>query len=404
MIALAAGKSGILASPRQPPRRVLFVATSMPIGGAETLLANLIRGFDRSRYAPELATLRTPGTLAEELSDEYPVHRCAQEDGAGALAGARIGRLIRSRRPEAVITVGAGAAMLYGQLAARLSGTPVALSLLRPRDGRNLGPFNRWASRFVDALATFDMSQTQSLIETRQVDAGKINTLRGGVDVGQFRPALGTAARQELGIPSDAPVVGVVGSLRAAKNHALFLAGARQILHRFPQTQFLIVGAGEKREALQQLASQLRISPAVHFLGARRDVAELLPAMDVLTLTSLHETCPVAALEAQACEVPVVAADVGTVAAAVQDGRTGLLFPTGDLQAYASATARLLDDAALRRRLGKAGRRFVVQQASHEATARAAEQLLDKLLANKSQTRETSVRATVGRQLNGATP
>jgi len=110
--------------------RVMFVQTDMRVGGAETITANVIRRLDRHRFAPELCCLKERGVLGEALADTIPVHH-------GLLAGKydlrvwpRLTGLLRRRKIDAVITVGAGDKMFWGRLAARRVGVPVILSAL----------------------------------------------------------------------------------------------------------------------------------------------------------------------------------------------------------------------------------------------------------------------------------
>ena len=112
------------------PLRVMFLVTSMPVGGAETLLVNLVRRMDRRRFAPEVVCLKERGPLGEELAEELPVH-------FGLTAGKwdlrvlwRLTNLMKQRRADAVVTVGAGDKMFWGRLAAHRAGVPVIASAL----------------------------------------------------------------------------------------------------------------------------------------------------------------------------------------------------------------------------------------------------------------------------------
>jgi hypothetical protein len=130
-------------SPRR--LRVMFVHTSMPIGGAEMLTVEIVRRLDRRRFAPEVCCLKELGPLGEQLAEKVPTH-------AGLLASKydvrvlrRLTRLFRERPIDVVITVGAGDKMFWGRLCARRAGVPVVLSALHSTgwpDG--IGRLNRW--------------------------------------------------------------------------------------------------------------------------------------------------------------------------------------------------------------------------------------------------------------------
>ncbi len=110
--------------------RTKFVITSMPVGGAETLLVNLIRRFDRDRINPSVVCLKEKGPLGEELSAEYPVdsHLIRSKLVFGVLF--RLAANFRRNRTDAIVTVGAGDKMFWGRLAARLAGVRVICSAL----------------------------------------------------------------------------------------------------------------------------------------------------------------------------------------------------------------------------------------------------------------------------------
>jgi glycosyltransferase involved in cell wall biosynthesis len=119
----------------------------------------------------------------------------------------------------------------------------------------------------------------------------------------------------------------------------------------------LIVGDGPDREKLQALAGQ--VSPSnVWFFGQRYDVPVLLAAADVVAIPSLAEGHPMILIEAMAAEKPIAASDVGGIADAVEDGRTGLLVPPADHKALAEAIIRVLDSSNLASWLGSESRRW----------------------------------------------
>ncbi len=366
------------------PLRVLFLVTSMPVGGAETLLMNLVRRMDRKRFAPELVCLKELGPLGEKLACEMRVHSHLIAGKYDLRILPRLWRLMRIPRADAVITVGAGDKMFWGRLAARLAGAPVIASALHSTgwpDG--VGRLNRMLARITDAFIAVADAHGRHLVEGEQFPADKVRVIYNGIDADRFAPRDGAPVRAALGIPPDAPVVGILAALRPEKNHELFLAGAARIRAARPDARFLIVGDGPQRPALEALANELGIAPGVHFLGTRSDVPELLAACDLVALTSHNEAAPVSILEALAVGVPVVAANVGSVSETVIDGETGRLFPAGDLDAYVAAAFDVLADDQARTRMAGAGRRLVVERWSLAAMVRGYEQLIETIYKSK---------------------
>ena len=97
------------------PLRVLFMLTNMPVGGAETLLVNLVRNMDQDRFQPEVCCLKQQGVLGEQLAHEIPVHHGLLSHKLDLRVFPRLVRLCRRRRIDAVVTVGAGDKMFWGR-------------------------------------------------------------------------------------------------------------------------------------------------------------------------------------------------------------------------------------------------------------------------------------------------
>ena len=370
----------MISNDRQTPLRVLFLTTSMPVGGAETLLVNLVRGMDRCRFAPEIGCLKTPGPLGELLASEIPVHSRLLVNRYDLRVLRRLWRLLRTRQIDAVVTVGAGDKMFWGRLAARLARVPVVISALHSTGWPDsVGRLNRLLTPLTDAFVGVADAHAKHLIHHEQFSADKVHTIYNGVDTDRFAPGEGAVVRRELGLPSQSPIVAIVAALRPEKNHELFLAGAQRISHALPAARFLVVGDGPQRAPLEQLARTLGIDAVVHFLGSRSDIPDLLRAVDVFALTSHNEASPVSILEAMSSGVAVVAADVGSVRETVVPGETGELFAAGDLEGFVSATLRLLDDSAYRAQLGEQGRQRVMRQWSLQSMVQGYQTLIEQL-------------------------
>lgn len=367
-------------SPHEQPIRVMFFTTSLPVGGAETLLMNLVRRLDRQRFAPEIACLKEPGPLGEVLADEMPLHSQLLTSKYDLRVLPRIRRLLRERQIDAVVTVGAGDKMFWGRLGAKLAGVPVILSALHSTGWPDsIGRLNRLLTPITDGFIGVADAHAEHLVANEGFPQERVHTVYNGVDTERFAPCDSHALRDELGIPTGAPVVGILAALRPEKNHELFLAGAQRIRQALPDAQFVIIGDGERRQPLQALAAELSIADVTHFLGSRGDVADILPSIDVVALTSHNEASPVSILEALSCGVPVVSARVGSVPETVIPGETGELFDAGNLDGFVSATLALLRDTSLRETLGCQGRRHVVQHCSLTAMVSGYESLIIKL-------------------------
>lgn len=203
------------------------------------------------------------------------------------------------------------------------------------------------------------------------VDPARAVTVLNGIPVGRFSPgeARRRAARAQLGIAEDAPVVGSVGRLVELKNHRLLIACMPALLAAHPTARLVLVGDGPLLAELRAYAQSLGVAAQVVFAGAHDDVAALLPALDIFALPSRTEGLSIALLEACAAQRAVVATAVGGNPEIIEDGVTGRLFASEDQVRLSALLLELLDDAPQRQRLGEAAGRWVQAHASVEAMA-----------------------------------
>ena len=371
------------------PLRAMFIITSMPVGGAETLLVNLIRRLDRERVIPEVCCLKDRGPLGSELAAEIPVHSCLLAGKYDFGVHAKLSALFQERRTDAVITVGAGDKMFWGRLAAWRSGVSVIASALHSTgwpDG--VGKLNRLLTPVTDAFIGVATAHGKHLVENERFPADKVFVIPNGIDTARFAPS---DAKQELRqrlfrLDDDVPLVGIVAALRPEKNHSLFIRMACAVRNQVPNAEFVIVGDGPERPKLEQLAADLGVDSALHFLGTRHDIDQILPACDAFALTSDNEASPVSIMEAMACNLPVVATRVGSVPEMVEDESTGFLFDVGDVDAAAAHTTRLLTDRQLCDALGTRGRDKVVRCGSLESMVDGYMDLIELIYDGKADT------------------
>jgi len=368
------------------PLRVMFVITSMPVGGAEMLLVELIRRLDRERFLPELCCLKYFDALGEVLLREIPAFTGLLGHKYDVAVLWRLTQLMRQRRIDAVVTVGTGGdKMFWGRLAGWLAGAPVICSALHSTglpDHVELP--NRLLAPLTDAFIAVAEPHGRYLAAHEGCPAAKIRVIPNGVDVERFHPRWPNRALQrELELDGKVPVAGIVAALRPEKNHELFLYVAALVHSKLPAARFLVVGDGPQRAKLQSLAKSLGIAKAVRFLGTRSDVPELLALMDVVVLSSHMEANPMCLLEAMASEKAVVATRVGSVAESVLDGRTGYLVAASDSQGMAKRVLRLLTDRTRAAAMGRAGREHVIARWSVERMVQGYQDLLTEVYASK---------------------
>jgi len=176
--------------------------------------------------------------------------------------------------------------------------------------------------------------------------ARRTEVIPHGVDVDQVRVDGSARAetRAELGIASEALVVGTVANFRPVKAYPDLLAAAHQVVEELPGVRFVMVGQGPQEAEMRDLHRRLGLGDRVLLLGFRPDAVRYMGACDVFCLASLHEGLPVALMEALALGLPAVATDVGGIREVVEPGREGILVAPGRPDALAAGLLTLLRD------------------------------------------------------------
>jgi glycosyltransferase involved in cell wall biosynthesis len=195
-------------------------------------------------------------------------------------------------------------------------------------------------------------------------DTTAISRIYNGVDLERFDEATGgEAIRTELGIPANAPLAVVVGRLEPEKGHPTLIEAWPVVHQHHPTAHLLVVGEGSERDRLEGLAAaHLRAEiccASVHFLGRREDVPQILAASNVVVMPSYREAQGLAIVEALAANRPVIASNVGGIPEMIVSGENGLLVPSQDPSALASAIGMLFRHQKLADRLATAGHELV---------------------------------------------
>ncbi len=294
------------------------------------------------------------------------------------------------RHPSDVfhVHVGTGRENFDGARAAASQGVPAIVQtlhlpwLLRNRPKRGLV---LTALEPVDRVITVSDGQ-RATYEKLGLAPQRMVTVPNGVHPRTV--SLGSsAARRELGLTPDQPVVMTLGRLTVMKGHRYLLDALPHLLRRFPDLVVVVVGEGHLHGALVDQAERLGVAHAVRFVGHRSDARGLLDAADVFVLPSRHEGMPLAVLEAMDAGLPVVGTRVIGTSEAVEDGVSGLLVPSKDPAALAGALEELLDRPELRRRMALAGRRRYEQLFTATRMARRTAAVYDEVLARTTAAR-----------------
>lgn len=299
---------------------------------------------------------------------------------AHAAATWRTWRLLRRERFD-VVHVHTPIAALVGRLAARLAGVRLKIYTahgfyfhddMPARKRRLFVGLEKTGAACGDFIMTVSKEDEASALAAGVASPGAIETIYNGIDTVHFDPARAGAAdraevRSRLGIPEDAPVVGIVGRLVREKGFFELLDAAAILRLAHPETRWLVVGDVLPSDhdgigaAFAERVAELGLDAHVIRAGLVKDTAPYLAAMDVFTLPSYREGMPISLLEAMSMGLPCVATDIRGCREEVVEGETGHLVPARNSVALAGAIGGLLSDSEKARRMGEAGRRRVLE-------------------------------------------
>lgn len=366
---------------------ILFVDHATAIGGAEKSLLMLLDGLDRSRWSLHLACC--PGELSRQVEDRgIPLHLVEMPSlrRLPLLAWLRtIYALARGIQADLIYANTARGA-LYAAPARLLSGRPFIWHM---RDF-SFTEANTWMDRPLKWLVSRCASVVvaNSAATANQLpDSASVRVIHNGIDLTTLDNTLSAAvARQRLGLPVEAQIVGMLGRLRPWKGQARFIRIAAKVLRESPETYFVVAG-GDPFGVNDGYATELRcrveefgIADKLTFTGQLHEVAEVLTAMDLFVHPGEPEPFGLVNLEAMAMGKPVVAFAHGALPEIVEQDVTGILVPPGDEDAGAAAIVELLRTPTRMKELGAAGRARVESLFQIEGTVRAVDELLQQQL------------------------
>ena len=361
--------------------RLLYIITLAEHGGAQAHVRDLLNHFAQ-RYELMLATSHE-GFLTEEARKRgIPVHMVQNlvqplnpvKDlkVVGELLG-----LIREYKP-ALVHLHSSKAGMVGRLAAWLAGVPSvftahgwAFTEGASRLRRMLAIVTEWlAARLGKRIIAVSDYDYNLAIRCRVSGPPQMLRVHNGV------PDVPERAEPGVGIPR----LVMVARFAPPKDQALVLRAVAEIKAEY---RLCFIGEGPQMEEARTLAKDLGIESKVEFMGARNDVPALLAQSHVFVLASNYEGFPVSTLEGMRAGLPVVASDVGGVKEALIEGETGFLFPKGDVEVLRQKLTLLIEDPALRQRMGRASRLRYEQHFSLETMLGKVEQVYEGLLKAK---------------------
>ena len=391
--------------------KVLRIIARLNVGGPARHVVWLTSGLDDGEFESRLLAGTVPpgeedmGYFAEQngVTPRYIAELSRELSIKDAISLIKIYREMRAFRPDIVHThtakagtVGRVAALIYRWATWRtLIGRPRPIRVVHTFHGH---VFHSYYGRAKTGLFLFIEKvlarvATDRIITISEQQLGEISGRFGvgrphqfaviplGIDLGQFAAAGASRGtlRAEIGAADDEIVVGFVGRMTEIKDLPLLIRSARRVLDDAsggPKMRFVVIGDGNVRSAVEELIRNEGVAGAFHLLGNRPDVAELLPGLDIMALTSRNEGTPLSLIEAMAAGVPFVSTAVGGVvdlAGKVVDARAsfsicerGVLAADDSAASFSDGLLYLAKNEKLRQSLSTAGRDFVLERYSKD--------------------------------------
>jgi len=368
--------------------RILQVITPSRFSGAERVCVELSEELHGLGHHVEVVT-KPNSHLAAALADRgigcHVMRIGGKLNFAAPLIIARTARALQAD----LIHTHLSTASLWGAVAGRLLGIPVITHV----HALNTPIWYRGATQLV-AVA----DAVREHLAAHGIARNRISVVHNATDLSDLSPAGGRdGIREELSLDPADPLVVVTAHLSPKKGHRTLLRALQRLALQDTRFQCLCLGEGPELGALQGLVRRLGMDETVRFLGFRDDARQIVRSADVVVLPSVRgEGLPLSLLEAAAMGKPAIASQLAGLPEIIVDGETGYVVQPADPEALASRLGKLLADACLRERMGRAARARAQELFTRDRRAREIERVYVAALAN-SQARRAGGAANLTR-------
>ena len=370
---------------------ILHVISTLEVGGAEMNLLRLVRSISRE-FDNHVVSLTTIGPLGDKIRDlGVHVQALSMKKGVPDPRGVmKLAGIIRRFQPD-IIQCWMYHANLLG-LAVSRRRCLVWNIRCTDMDLAGYGMVYRWTARAGALFSSIPDAVVVNSLAGRDFHASlgysprKWDVIANGFDTAIYRPdaSSGQYIRTRLGIPEDAPAIGLVNRYDPMKDHATFFRAASLLSQKNSAVHFILAGKGVT-EGSPEISSHLGVMEKIrniHLMGHRDDIPRVLNALDIASSSSISEGLPNAIGEAMATGIPCVVTDAGDSALLVGD--TGFVVPKRDPEALCAAWQRLLEAGPdSRRAMGERARNRIMEHYNLQAMIKRYEDLYRNLTSGR---------------------
>jgi glycosyltransferase involved in cell wall biosynthesis len=372
--------------------KILHVITSLDIGGAETMLHRLLVCMDSTRFESQVVCLIPIGPIGAKIQAlGIPVYSLNMKPGQPSVEALfKLTRLLRRLSPDLVQTWLYHADLL-GALAAKTLGLPVLWNIRA--SNMNMSNYRRLSKLVLGACIRLSAWPQAVVVNSRAgqdfherigYHPRRWALIPNGMDTARFQPnpSARLALRNELGLPADTLLIGLVARYDRMKDHECFLQSSKLLASRMAGVHFVLAGNGVEalNPCFKSFLESEQLIGRLHLLGERDDIPELTAALDIASSSSAYgEGFSNTIAEAMSCAVPCVVTDVGDSAFLVD--KTGIVVPPNNPQALADAWQHLISiGVAGRNALGQIARQRIQKYFQQDDIARQYESLYESFM------------------------
>ena len=378
--------------------KILFITVGLYTGGAEIMLFHLLSRINQERFKPIVISLMDSGTIGERIESlGIPVHTIGMHPGkVTPISVWKLLRTVSKIKPDVI-----QGWMYHGNIAANFfkifSFQKIPIIWCIHHSINSLKSEKKLTQALI-RFGTFISQTTEKIIFVSRKSKiqhqllgycpNKICVIPNGFDTLLYKPS-NTARlklREELGLPEDSFLIGLVCRYHPMKDHTNFLKAAALLSEKFASVKFVLAGrdVDYKNQILSQQINEFNLVDKVYLLGERHDTSQLIAALDIMSLASAYgEAFPLVIGEAMSCGVTCVVTDVGDSSWIVGD--TGRVVPPQNPNALANAWQELIIMSSEERlALGKAARERVIESFSLDFVVEQYEKLYDQIRNNNS--------------------
>lgn len=334
--------------------KVMYLCESLRVGGAEQLILTTVKNLDRDKFFPIVCSIREKGRIGREIEDLgiTVVSLGIEPNFFNFKLLYKLLKIIKANKPQ-ILHCHLFYANYFGRLAAIITRVTVVIITEHGTYSNFKKFYHHWIdfilSLFTSRIIAVSKAVREYLCKQSLISFRKVNVIYNAVDIDRFDKVYElnkNLMRKRLGSYDSDLLIGCVSTIVPWKGQAILLKAFAKIVEIIPSAKLYIIGRSnhEFEEQLDNFIQDNGLLENVHFLGERRDIPEILKALDIFVFPSLTEGLGISLLEAMYMGIPPIASNIEGITEVIEHGKDGLLFNTGNSRILSDSILRLIND------------------------------------------------------------